>query len=240
MLIPHGSTTKRLDRRTLLPALLTRRSSDRPRAWVIGTALGLFAVVFFLRLTITGEDARILLLNAVPIALLGLEAGRRGGIVGATIATASVGLWSSLQNLELSLMSYLPRVTTFFLIGILVGHLAEHVRRAREAQHGLLELAPDSALTIDLDGHVTIANSAAQGLFGYGPDELTGLPVDQLVPDFFAALRRSLLRPGDREHDFVLTACSKDRSERLVHATVDGLGSDAGVLLLTLRNAEAP
>jgi PAS domain S-box-containing protein len=222
--------------RPLLPALLLRRRPRRPRAWVLALAVALIVAVLALRLAVTSTDP-VLILTAVPVALLALEAGTRGGIAGATIGVVSLGLCSIVQNVELSVLGYLIRVSTFFFVGVLVGQLADHLSRARDAQRLLLDLAPESALAIDLDGRVTIANSAAEELFGFGADGLVGLQVDQLVPGFFGALERSVREGTTPEDAAPLRACSKDGRAACVRATVEALASDAGVLLVRLRRA---
>jgi PAS domain S-box-containing protein len=234
----HGATLARLGWLTSLPELL-RRPPDRPRAGIVALAAGLFVAIFVLRLAVANAGDPVLILNAVPIALLSLEAGKKGGLAGATIGVASVGLWSVIANVDLSVIGYLTRVLTFFLVGVLAGQLVERLRQAREAQKLLLELAPESAFALDLDGHVTIANSAAQNLFGYGADELTGQPVERLVPEFFEAVRWSLRQRKDLEEALLLTAWSKDGSKVRVRATVEPLASDAGVLLVRVQPAGA-
>ena len=42
---------------------------------------------------------------------------------------------------------------------------------------------PDALLLVDAGGRIVLANPAAAELLGYATDELTGLPVDALVPD---------------------------------------------------------
>ena len=164
-------------RDSFLPALL-KRPPARPRFAVLALAAALFGAIFGLRLVEHNADDPVVIFNAAPIALLALETGRRGGIAGATVAVASLGLWSLIEHEQLSLIGYLARVSTFFLVGALAGYLAEYLRQARDAQQLLFDLAPESALAIDLDGNVTIANAAAQSLFGYGAHELAGQPVD--------------------------------------------------------------
>ena len=205
---------------------------------MVALAVALIVAVLALRLAVTSSDP-VLILSAMPIALLALEAGTRGGIAGATIGVVSVGLWSTVENVEFSVLGYLIRVSMFFFVGVLLGHLADHLSRAREAQRLLLDLAPEGALAIDLDGRVTIANSAAEELFGYGRDGLVGLPVDQLVPGFFGALERSVREGTTPEDAAALTACSKDGRVACVPATVEALASYAGVLLVRLSRAQA-
>ena len=220
----------------LLPARLLRRRPERPRTTAIAVAAGLFVAVFAARLA-AGTHDPVLIFAAVPIAVLALEAGTRGGIAGATIAAAGLGVWSVIDNVELSLVGYLARVSTFFLLGALVGRLADHVSRARSAQRSLLEFYPESALAVDLNGQVTVANTPAEAMFGYGREELVGLPIDHLLPDFFEALEGSVRDPRKRGSLFRMTASSRDGTDGWVRVAVDPLASDAGVLLLRLRQA---
>lgn len=46
----------------------------------------------------------------------------------------------------------------------------------------LLESTPDGIVMANATGHIVIANSQAETLFGYGPGQLRGVVVDQLLP----------------------------------------------------------
>jgi PAS domain S-box-containing protein len=47
----------------------------------------------------------------------------------------------------------------------------------------IVELAPDAILVVDEHGHIVLANSAAEAMFGYDRQTLASLGVDALVPD---------------------------------------------------------
>jgi PAS domain S-box-containing protein len=49
----------------------------------------------------------------------------------------------------------------------------------------LLEAAPDAILEVDSDGRIVLANTEAERLFQRSREELTGFPVDQLIPERF-------------------------------------------------------
>jgi PAS domain S-box-containing protein len=58
--------------------------------------------------------------------------------------------------------------------------------RALETRfRGLLDAAPDAMVLVDRDGRILLVNSQAEGLFGYAPHALQGLPVEALVPGRF-------------------------------------------------------
>jgi PAS domain S-box-containing protein len=235
----QAATLRRSGRRPPLPALLTRRGPTQPRALVLAIAAALFAGIFVFRLLFQTASDPALILNVVPIALLALEGGTRGGVLGATVAVATLGIWSIVDDTHLSLIGYVERVFTFFLVGFLVGNLADHLSHARAAQRALLDLSREGTVALDLDGRVTVMNSAAEELFGFSSDELAGLPIDGLVPDFFEALERSVRMRTTHSAMLVLTAVAKDGREFRVRATVDALASDTGALLLILHQTQA-
>jgi PAS domain S-box-containing protein len=53
----------------------------------------------------------------------------------------------------------------------------------RSVYRSLFAASPDALLLVDAQGVIVLANPAAAGLFGYNPVELSGMPVDALVPE---------------------------------------------------------
>ena len=64
------------------------------------------------------------------------------------------------------------------------------------AYRALFAAYPDALLVVDADGDIVLANPHAEALLGYGPGELAGLPVDDLVP---ASVRA---RHADYRHSY--------------------------------------
>jgi diguanylate cyclase (GGDEF)-like protein/PAS domain S-box-containing protein len=71
-------------------------------------------------------------------------------------------------------------------IVLLRSRLVPLVRRlalSEQRYRSLLEAAPDAMLVTDPDGRIVWVNSQAERLFGYAREELTGQPVEMLVPE---------------------------------------------------------
>jgi PAS domain S-box-containing protein len=68
------------------------------------------------------------------------------------------------------------------------------------AVRALLEALPDGMLVSDLDGTIELVSTRLEEMAGYGPGELAGRPVEDLVPERFSAAhvehRRSYVASG--------------------------------------------
>ena len=69
------------------------------------------------------------MLFVVPIALLAISDGARGGAVGAAVATALLATWVVTRRRPPQRPRLGSRVAAFVVIGLLVGHYAELARR---------------------------------------------------------------------------------------------------------------
>ncbi len=68
---------------------------------------------------------------------------------------------------------------------------SEGPRPSSDLATTIVELAPDGILIVDSEGVVTFANPAASGIFGYTRDDLVGLPVEALVPEYLRSAHTS-------------------------------------------------
>ncbi len=75
------------------------------------------------------------------------------------------------------------------------------LRNSEELYHRIFDTAADGLFLVDQDGRITQANQAASELYGYTPQELTGLEVDQLIhPDdrhLFGQINQQLIAGGN-------------------------------------------
>lgn len=102
--------------------------SDLPRGLFRVIAAVLFAAVFVLLVVVDDPVQAISVLFVVPIALLALSDGLRGGATGALTAAVLTAVWDVTQDVPLNVLGWASRVTAFVLIGAVVGRFEDLAR----------------------------------------------------------------------------------------------------------------
>jgi signal transduction histidine kinase len=116
-------------------------AARRSRA-VVGAAAVLFALTFAARLAVHDPSALIANFYTVPIALLAIVLGLRAGLVAAGFALALVYAWGAIQTVHVGVLGYVSRGSAFLMIGGVVGHFSERLRRdITERRHAQRQLA---------------------------------------------------------------------------------------------------
>jgi PAS domain S-box-containing protein len=170
------------------------RADGRRRAIVVAISVLLFAAVFGIRL-IVGESQRgVVLFFVIPLALLAMEFGLYGGLLGALVAAALTAIFSEIIDTGAGALSYTSTAIAFLLIGAVVGLLAARLSRvtelhertsARRESEGLrsaiFDAAIDCLITIDATGRVLEFNPAAEETFGYERHEAVGRELAELI-----------------------------------------------------------
>jgi PAS domain S-box-containing protein len=112
-----------------------------------------------------------------------------------------------------------------------VNHLADSKHRL------LVESAPDAMLLVTRQGIIDFVNQQTARLFGYAPEELTGRPVELLVPSSIRAEHprlRQAFQSAPRSRAMgqgkTLRACRKDGSEFLADISLAPVATDAGLM----------
>lgn len=97
-----------------------------------------------------------------------------------------------------------------------------------ELLEAIAEAAPDALLVVDGDGCVQFANQACTNVFGYGPEEIVGLAIEDLLPARFRIRHRrdrkryqGLPRPRPMGLNQDLWARRKDGSEVPVEVSLN-------------------
>lgn len=122
------------------------------RRWAVAIAALLFVAVTAVRLTLTSVADAYSLLYVLPIVLVALAHGCAGGLAAAALAMALVGVWTQLDDVALSFAGYLTRAIAFFVLGGVVGHETDRLRRVCAEQEKLLARVEAIARTDDLTG----------------------------------------------------------------------------------------
>ncbi len=116
----------------------------------------------------------------------------------------------------------------------LIGAIIER-KRADAARQEFFESAPDAILVVDRDGRIVTANRHTERMFRYARQELTGQPVEILIPEVLRTMHVShrntyqsspLVRPMGLGLD--LRGLRKDGSEFPVDISLSPLRTDGG------------
>jgi PAS domain S-box-containing protein len=102
----------------------------------------------------------------------------------------------------------------------------------------LLETAPDAMVCADSGGRIVLVNAEAERMFGYRREELTGQPVEILVPDAMKAghpARRAGYvadpRPRPMGTEIELTGRRRDGSVFPAEIALSAIDTDKGILV---------
>jgi HD-GYP domain-containing protein (c-di-GMP phosphodiesterase class II) len=105
-------------------------------------AAALFAAIFALRVADERPGDAIFVLCVVPIVLVAIELGPRGGMAAASVGLGLTAVWALTKGADVGPLGYAARALAFAVVGIVVGRYAVQARlRERE-----LERARDVAL----------------------------------------------------------------------------------------------
>jgi PAS domain S-box-containing protein len=148
-------------------------------------ALALFAGIYVLQSRDTNPVDAEEVLYVVPIALLALRFGLRGGLAGAFVGLALVGAWDwQGQDFGLSVAGYLSWVITFVLLGVLLGAFVDHRDKLETEIAHYFDGSLDLLATVDLKGRFTRVNPAWERTLGHSAETLCSRPFIEFVhPD---------------------------------------------------------
>jgi two-component system CheB/CheR fusion protein len=116
-------------------------------------------------------------------------------------------------------------------------HAKERVRESDATVRALMETAAQAILAITSDGQIALVNASAETMFGYGPQELSGQPLERLMPKRFAERHIShrtgfFQDPRTRPMGIglELLGSRKDGSEFPVEVSLSHVPTSSGVL----------
>jgi PAS domain S-box-containing protein len=149
------------------------------------TAVVLFAGVCVLQAKDTNPADALEVLYVVPIALLAVRFGLRGGLAGAVAGLALIGTYDFASGVfDVSFLGNVCWAFAFVLLGALLGRFVDH-RRALEAELSrYFNESLDLLATADINGRFTHVNPAWERTLGYSAETMCSRPfIDFIHPD---------------------------------------------------------
>jgi PAS domain S-box-containing protein len=155
------------------------------RGSIIAAAL-LYIAIYAVRLARggSGVDAADILLT-MPLVLLALRFGIRGGLVGACLGFALLIVWGAQDHdPAMDFNAYLSWGSCYVLLALVVGSFVRHRERLEAILTRYFEQSLDLLTTVDLEGRFVRVNPSWERTLGYPPNSLCGRPFIELVhPD---------------------------------------------------------
>ena len=179
----------------------------------LGAALCLFAVVTALQPIEDSSGEAVCILYVLPIALLAVAFGRRGGWIGATAGVALFALFAVFHNTgDLDALGWFSRATAMFLLGGLLGHATDRTRaserQALAEQRRRVELeaaARREREAMEMNDSIIQGMVAAKWMAEQGRTEeaigALATTIDKGERLVAALLPRSVAAPGAHAHE---------------------------------------
>jgi PAS domain S-box-containing protein len=159
-----------------------------PRRRVLVVAVAFFLAIAALRLTSDDPSKAITTFYLLPIAVLGLEFGLRGGVLGGLAATALVLSWALLTDVTLGAGEVISRCVLFLLLGGYFGYLGTRLSQAvsdrakvADQTHYMEGLTTHGLVRLDPSGSITGWNPVASAILGYSEAEARSKPLTLIL-----------------------------------------------------------
>jgi hypothetical protein len=163
----------------------------------IAVALGLYAVVLGLRWLVAAPEP-ITLLFCFPIALLAIAFGLRAGLLAGLGGIVLLAIWASVDGVELSFWGWVTRSAPMLLLGGLLGHAADQLRRSEAERNRLMAAAQRHRDAVDFNDRVVQELAAAKWALEASHSE-RGLDIVTNTLDAAQDMVSQMLRDADAE-----------------------------------------
>lgn len=163
----------------------------------ISVAVSLYAAVVGLRWLVATPEP-IMLLFCFPIALLAVAFGLRVGLLAGVGGIALLALWTSEHGADLSFWGWVTRAAPMLLLGGLLGHAADQLRRSEAERNRLMAAAQRHRDAVEFNDRVVQELAAAKWALEAGnPDR--GLDVVANTLNAAQDMVSQMLRDADAE-----------------------------------------
>jgi PAS domain S-box-containing protein len=158
-----------------------------------------FAVMFALSVVVDQPDEPGAIVYMPSVALIALEFGTAGGVVGALLATSIYALSRTVHGEEAGFSEIVPRAVPFLVVGILLGWLADRLRRSELGYRRLIETANEGVWIVDGDGVTQFVNDRMAQMLDASRDQLVGRPPPRDAAPIFERARDGIAGEYDVE-----------------------------------------
>jgi PAS domain S-box-containing protein len=151
----------------------------------LALALALFAGIFVLCMGYPNVADGCEILFVLPIALLAVRFGLRGGLAGALLAIALIVAWNVLgHDVRLTAAGYLSRGIAALVLGTLLGIVVDERRKLQAEISLYYDESLDLLATIDRNGRFTHVNPVWERTLGHSAETMCSRPYIEFVhPD---------------------------------------------------------
>ena len=173
-------------------------------AHTFAIAIAMFGAILAWRFADHNALSAINSLYVVPIALLAVTLGTRGGLAGAGLAMALSVLWAQIEQVSLGLDGYLARGLTFAAVALVVGWQVRARHHSQAEADRWFSISDEMCCVANFEGYFTRVNAAWTESLGYTADELMEKPYFEFVhPDDLDRTELEAAGLADPEHSTV-------------------------------------
>jgi putative two-component system response regulator len=165
----------------------------------------LFGAIFALRVADERPGDAIFVLCVVPVVLVAIDRGPRGGLAATLIGLALTAVWALAEDAEVGPLGYAARTLAFGVVGVVVGRYADQARQREHRLERSQDVAVELLCTVGADGYFTSLNATWSQVLGYSRRELLSRPFLEFV------------HPADRERTQRVATLVADGNTQPVH-----------------------
>lgn len=166
----------------------------------LAMAVALFAAVTAWRFAVADPAAGVGFLYVIPVALVAVRFGLRGGLAAAATSTGLV-MWWAFSTDALGFTGNATRSVTFVAVAAVVGWQVERRRALEGEADRWFSVSNDMCVVASLDGYFTRVNDAWTDRLGYSEEELLERPfVDFVHPDDIERTNAETAALADPDH----------------------------------------
>jgi hypothetical protein len=162
----------------------------------VAVAGAFFAAVTVLRFAVESTQDPVTLLFCLPVALLAMAFGLRGGLLAGLAGTLLIALWVGVRNVDLSVLGWATRMVPLLLLGVLLGDAVDRLHRSEQDRRRLEAAAQRHRDAVEINDSVVQRLAAAKWALEAGrADRALDIMTETL--DVTQALVSDLLHDAD-------------------------------------------